>query len=135
MHEWALAEGVIQTTIKIASEQGLTKVTEVTIEIGELQQVEEEVFQFALENLRTPLLKEAIFRFVTITGKLKCRVCGQDWVFSPKELEEDVSEAIHFIPEVAHVYISCPKCNSPDFEVIEGRGVILASIKGVREDD
>jgi Zn finger protein HypA/HybF involved in hydrogenase expression len=36
---------------------------------------------------------------------------------------------------MAHVYVKCPSCESPDFEVLEGRGVILASITGVRKDD
>ena len=45
---------------------------------------------------------------------------------------EDVREAIHFVPEIAHTYIKCPKCGSPDFEVVQGRGVWLESIKGAK---
>ncbi len=41
-------------------------------------------------------------------------------------------ESIHFIPEVAHTYIKCPKCGSPDFEIIKGRGIWLEKIKGVK---
>jgi len=55
--------------------------------------------------------------------------------FKKKELNEDASEAIHFIPEIAHTYIKCPKCRSPDFEVLQGRGVWLESIKGVKKSD
>jgi len=135
MHEWALAEGVIQTANRIAEEQGLEKVVEVTIKIGELQQLEHEILEFALEQLRTPTMKNAKFTLKSVPGKLKCRVCDEEWRFSPNEIEEDASEAIHFVPEVAHVYISCPKCESPDFQVLEGRGVILASIRGVKKDD
>jgi hydrogenase nickel incorporation protein HypA/HybF len=47
-------------------------------------------------------------------------------------MDKEVSEAIHFVPEMAHVYIKCPSCGSPDFEVVEGRGVWLQSIKGVK---
>ena len=50
-------------------------------------------------------------------------------------MDDDESEAIHFVPEVAHVYISCTKCDSPDFQVLEGRGVILESIKGMKSDE
>jgi hydrogenase nickel incorporation protein HypA/HybF len=135
MHEWALAEGVIQTASRIAEEQGLEEIVEVTIKIGELQQVEHEIIEFALEQLRTPAMKKTKFTLQSVPGKLKCRVCGEEWRFSPSEMEEDASEAIHFVPEVAHVYIGCPKCGSPDFQVLEGRGVILASIRGVKKDD
>lgn len=135
MHEWALAEGVVQTADRIAEEQDLDEIIEVTIKIGELQQVEHEILEFALEQLRTPKMKEARFTLEPVPVRLKCRICGEEWKFSPHDMDEDASEAIHFIPEVAHVYISCPECGSPDFQVLEGRGVILASIRGVKKDD
>ena len=135
MHEWALAEGVIQTANRIAEEQSLDEIVEITIKIGELQQVEHEILEFAMEQLRTPKMKNAKFTLESVPGRLKCRICDKEWVFSPHDMDEDISEAIHFIPEVAHVYVSCPTCGSPDFQVIEGRGVILASIRGVKDDD
>lgn len=135
MHEWALAEGVISTAVKIARAEGLNEITEVVVKIGELQQVEHDVLNFALEQLRKPMIKYAKFVLETTPARLRCRVCGEEWSFSPEELSEEVSEAIHFVPEVAHVYIKCPGCGSPDFEVVEGRGVILASIKGIKKDD
>ena len=135
MHEWALAEGVISTATRIAEEQGIKEITEIKVGIGELQQIEHEIFLFALEQLRTPNIKDAKFTLQAITGRLRCRVCGEEWEFSNRGMDEGTSEAIHFVPEMAHVYIKCPSCESPDFEVLEGRGVILASISGVKEDN
>ena len=134
MHEWALAEGVISAALKVAVEEGIKEITEVIVDIGELQQVEHDVLVFALNTLKTPKMKDARFVLRSIPAKMRCRACGEEWSFSPEELEEEVSEAIHFVPEVAHVYIKCPMCGSPDFEVIEGRGVWLAQVKGVRTD-
>lgn len=135
MHEWALAEGVIMTATQIADEQGLDQVTEVIVMIGELQQVEHDVLEFAFQQLKTPLFEKAKFILKSQPGKFKCRNCGNQWTFENQEMTEDVSEAIHFIPEMAHVYIKCTECCSPDFEVVEGRGVWLATIKGVKKDD
>jgi hydrogenase nickel incorporation protein HypA/HybF len=45
---------------------------------------------------------------------------------------ENVQENIHFIPEVAHVYVKCPRCESPDFEVLKGRGVWINKVMGVK---
>ena len=134
MHEWALAEGVISTAEKFALENNLTKVTEVVVMIGELQQVEHEVLDFAFEQLKTPLFKEAKFVLNSQPAKFKCRNCGNEWTFEAQGMTEDVSEAIHFVPEMAHVYIKCTKCGSPDFEVSEGRGVWLATIKGEKDE-
>ena len=135
MHEWALAEGVVSTATSIAEEQGLSMVTEVVVVVGELQQVEHDVLEFAFEQLKTPLLKDAKFTLESQPAKFKCRNCGHEWDFTSEGMTEDVSEAIHFVPEIAHVYIKCSSCGSPDFEVTEGRGVWLASIKGVKKDE
>jgi len=133
MHEWALAEGVISTAQKYAKDNGLTKVTEVIVMIGELQQVEHEIIEFALDQLRTPFMKDTKFVIKSKAAKFKCRKCSHEWNFKTGKLSEDVSEAIHFVPEMAHVYIKCPNCGSPDFDVPEGRGVWLQSIKGIKE--
>jgi hydrogenase nickel incorporation protein HypA/HybF len=135
MHEWALAEGIVSTATRIAEAEGLIKVTQVTIMVGELQQIEHDILLFAIDQLRSPLLKDSEFVLDTVHAKLKCRACSEEWVYNPSEVEEDISEAIHFVPEMAHVYMKCPKCGSPDFEVLEGRGVWLASVKGVKGDE
>jgi hydrogenase nickel incorporation protein HypA/HybF len=135
MHEWALAEGVVTTATRFAEENGITEVTEVVVVVGELQQVEHEVLEFAFENLKTPLFKNARFVLESQPARFKCRNCGNEWSFTSEGMTEDVSEAIHFVPEMAHVYIKCSECGSPDFEVKEGRGVWLATIRGVRDDE
>jgi hydrogenase nickel incorporation protein HypA/HybF len=132
MHEWALAEAVVSTTLKTAEEKGLKEIIELKIKIGELQQIDQEILEFALSQLRSPLLRNAKFSFETVKAELKCRVCDHKWKFSTKNLDEDVSEFIHFVPEIAHTYLKCPKCGSPDFEILTGRGVWLDSIKGVK---
>ena len=135
MHEWALAEGVISTTLRTAEEQGLTKVTAINIMMGELQQIDVDLFKFALKEIIQPqksVIAEAEIKFIKEDAVLKCRSCKNEWAFSPvlEKLNEEERESIHFVPEIAHVYISCPICQSPDFEFIKGRGVWLDSIEG-----
>ena len=132
MHEWALAEAVIVAAKQIVEKEKLREIREVHIKIGELQQVEREIFHFALSQLKPAGFKNAIFHISTAKTVLRCRVCEYDWIFSKSNLDEETAEAIHFVPEVAHSYIKCPKCSSPDFEISEGRGVWLENIKGVR---
>jgi len=132
MHEWALAEAVIKTATEIAQKEGLNHVTEVSVKIGELQQVERPIFRFALTQLKPANFKKAKFHLATAKATLKCRVCGTVWLFKKSSLDKETAEAIHFVPEVAHTFIKCPKCGSPDFEIVEGRGVWLESIRGVK---
>jgi hydrogenase nickel incorporation protein HypA/HybF len=76
--------------------------------------------------------KKAKFRILKTKSTLKCRVCGTVWQFNFRKLDKATAEAIHFVPEVAHTYVKCPKCGSPDFEIVSGRGVWLEDIKGVK---
>jgi hydrogenase nickel incorporation protein HypA/HybF len=135
MHEWALAEAVIAAASQIAEKEGLKEVTEVKIRVGELQQIKRDILEFALSQLKPAKFKKAKFSIEVAKAELKCRVCGHKWFFGREKLDESTAEAIHFVPEVAHTYIKCPKCGSPDFEILEGRGVWLESIKGVKNGD
>jgi hydrogenase nickel incorporation protein HypA/HybF len=135
MHEWALAESIITAVIEAAKKEKLKTINEINIQIGELQQIEKDIFEFALnEILKTQdnKFKDVKFRIETEESTLNCKNCGYGWNFSDikKKLDEDESEAIHFIPEVAFVHTRCPKCGSPDFEITTGRGVSISSIKG-----
>ena len=137
MHEWSLAEAVIATAIEESRKEGLEEITEIKLKIGELQQLDVEIFKFALDELaktsdESSLLKDMKIETETEEAIFKCRVCEKEWDFGETGLSEEEYEAVHFAPEVAHAYIRCPSCKSPDFEVIQGRGVLIQTIKGKR---
>ena len=135
MHEWALADAVRTTAKKVAKEENLIKVTEIVVKIGELQTISREIFNTALQQV----LKDAPELFENVECKLeiepagfKCMNCGHEWLFCDvkKKLDDDETESIHFIPETAHVFLKCPACKSPDFEIAKGRGIWVDSIEG-----
>jgi hydrogenase nickel incorporation protein HypA/HybF len=135
MHEWALAESILAAAIEAADKEKLKRITDINISIGELQQIEQDIFKFALDNIieeQGGKLKDVKIKIKIESSHLKCKSCNNTWSFKEmkKKLNEDESEAIHFLPEVAFVHSRCPKCKSPDFEIIKGRGVSITSIKG-----
>lgn len=132
MHEWALAEAVLKAAAEMAEKEKLVEVTEVNIKIGRLQHVEREILHFALQQLKTAKFKHAKFHITKAKTVLKCRNCGHTWQFKKQKLDSAMMEAIHFVPEVAHTYIKCPRCGSPDFDITGGRGIWLQNIKGAR---
>lgn len=132
MHEWALAEAIIAAAVDIAEKENLVEVTNVKIRVGELQQIELDILKFALAQLKTTKLKNTKFDIEIAKAELHCRVCKNKWFFNKQKIDEKTAEAIHFIPEIAHTYIKCPECGSPDFEIEEGRGIWLQSIKGMK---
>jgi len=131
MHEWALAEAVISTALEVSRKKNVKEITELRIKMGELQQIDLEIFEFALSELTKnhEILKKTKIKIKMEKAIFRCNVCGHEWSFAKDRLTSEESESIHFVPEIVHTYIRCPKCNSPDFEIIKGRGVWLDSIE------
>ena len=135
MHEFALAEGVISTALDVAEKEGLKRISRIGVAIGELQQIEKELFAQAITEIMPeehPQLVDVDVDLRIEPARFRCRSCGGEFGFAEAggELAEEESEAIHFIPELAHTYLRCPVCESPDFEVTTGRGVWIETVEG-----
>jgi hydrogenase nickel incorporation protein HypA/HybF len=135
MHEWALAESVICTISDEINKNNLSRISRVTLKIGELQQIDIEIFRFAIDTVLESYelaVDKASIVLETEPCTLKCNTCESEWSFKEhmRKMQEDDAEAIHFIPEIAHTYIRCPSCGSPDFNIRKGRGVWIESIEG-----
>ena len=140
MHELALADSVLKAALSAADDAGMDRIDRITVKIGELQQIERELFEFSLTTVLPAMddrlagvqfdLSEELVRF-------ECRSCGTDYGRDDAGIESnsDQDEAIHFIPELSHAFARCPSCGSPDFEIRAGRGITLERIEGSSEDD
>jgi len=131
MHEWALAEAVVSTVERLYTENGCKPVLAVNVLIGELQHVEMEVFSVGLENaLKDRPFGPDVFHFEVEKASFRCNACGREWLMEQQQqIGEEEQEAIHFLPEAAHVYMRCPSCGSPDFVLDRGRGVSIKSVE------
>ncbi|KXB06525.1 hypothetical protein AKJ51_03590 [candidate division MSBL1 archaeon SCGC-AAA382A20] len=132
MHEWSLAEGVISTAISVAEDNDAENISAINIKIGELQQVEMDIFKLALkETAKGTMAEDSEINIKHENAVLECRSCEKKWNFeeSREDLSEEEKESIHFLPDFAHTYIRCPNCNSPDFKIVEGRGVWIDSVE------
>jgi hydrogenase nickel incorporation protein HypA/HybF len=126
MHEWALAEAVVES---VRAHAGGRRVRRVVLRFGELQQVDREIFVFALGHLGDDTPAE-IYEIETEPAELACNACAARWALDAGAgLTPGQKEAIHFLPEAAKVYIRCPQCGSPDFRVDKGRGVTIDVIE------
>ena len=132
MHEWALADGIVRTAIEFARTHGKDKILGIRVVLGELQDVNEEILKFAIDEIKKDTIAEdAEVEFVLEEAEFRCRNCGHEWKLREvrESFNERIKEDIHFIPEVVHAFLACPKCGSRDFEVVKGRGVYLSAIK------
>ena len=138
MHELALAEAVIRAALDTAARNDIARLTRIVVGIGELQSIEREVFEFALREVipaSEPRIAATRIDVELEPASFRCRPCGREFALADCEgsRDDEAWEAIHFIPEVAHAFVRCPQCESPDFEVTAGRGVVLRELEGETE--
>jgi len=135
VHEWSLAEAVLEAVKKVAIDSGISKINRLIIGLGELQNIDIELFKESIEILKGEYSSEIQIDEIEFDDEeavFKCRRCGEVWRLRDVELGEDEREAIHFIPELLHAFVKCPRCNSVDYEILSGRGVVIKRIEGVK---
>jgi len=126
VHEWALAEAILATLSRSA---GGRPPRAVRVLLGELQNVDAEVLRFALEELKRGTALEGVeFILEVEPAEFECAVCRARWTLRDVEVGSGEREAIHFVPELVHAFVRCPRCGSPDFRVVRGRGVSIAGL-------
>jgi len=122
-----LAEAIVEY-VK-SNYPNVNKFRRIEILLGELQSIDEEILGFSLKEILNSE-KIAVDELVLSEEEavLRCRRCRHEWRLKELKLEDEVKEAIHFVPEVVHSFIKCPKCGSRDFEVVRGRGVYVKEV-------
>jgi hydrogenase nickel incorporation protein HypA/HybF len=130
VHEWALAEAVIESTSRALADRDPACLRSVAVRLGELQAIDREIFQFALDTLLVEKpFHQAVFKLEIEPAGFHCAACNEEWSLQETTgLTDETREAIHFLPEAAHAFVRCPACGSPDYSVVKGRGVSIESI-------
>ncbi len=122
MHEWAIAEAISR---EVEANLEKARIRRVKVILGELQNIDLDVLKQYLEMMLRDVAPNVEIDYETEEAVFKCRRCGYTWTLADSSLSEEEREAIHFVPEAVRAYVKCPKCSSPDFEVLRGRGVRL----------
>jgi len=79
MHEFSIAQQVVEVVQAAAAKAGGAKVSEIHLRIGELSFIAEEQLRFAIEQLSTGTpLEGAELKFGSEPGKARCRSCGAE---------------------------------------------------------
>lgn len=118
MHELSLIQGIFESVIPVARQNGATKITKITLTIGEMTMVVPEAMEFAFEALSDdyPLLDECELVMDFVTPKSRCLDC--DCAF-----EHD------------RFHNKCPECGSAATVLIAGRELDVASMEIETPDD
>ena len=112
MHELGIVFHTIDILEDVASEHELTRITRVTLELGEVTGVVTDLFEEAWRWAcdKRDLLRDAELEIVTITAVTICNACEKTYA------------------TVEHGRI-CPYCQSPDTELLSGRELNIRDIE------
>jgi hydrogenase nickel incorporation protein HypA/HybF len=111
MHEFGIAEPLVQAALKAAKVTGGLPIQEVRVSIGRLRQVVPEALTFAFEALtKGTLAQGAALVWEEIPPRVRCRACAE--IFQPAD---------------DRIWI-CPNCAASDGELLEGNEVLLKSV-------
>ncbi len=122
MHELSLATNLIDFLENLAKEQGLSRIDEVFIELGELTHIDPRQLKFSLKIASEDTVA-AKSKFYIKRNKvvIKCKKCGKGAVLKTKEM-------------IAEYTVACPCCGSDEIEIDQGREMVLKRVKGVKKD-
>ena len=116
MHEFQVTINLIKYLVKVASERGAKKVSEVYVEIGELTHLSQEQIQFLYSMLsaRYPELNSSKLYISKRRAKIMCLDCNYTGGLGGED------DLLAFI---------CPNCGSANIRVLEGTGFTVTRIK------
>lgn len=117
MHEVAIASSIVEIVMEQARKNNLTKITKVSIQVGQLSGILEESLQFAFCCItEQTIMQGSILEIKSIKATARCNLCNGVFI-------------------VQHMDKKCPKCNRFCDEIITGYELLVESIEGEDNED
>jgi len=137
LHEMGIAQNIVDTVLSEAEKKGAKRITEISVDVGQLMQLDRDALAFGLKLLmRGPTLRGARVRVRVRKASFSCRRCNSKWGMAEaqKQLAEvpdalrvrepDSKELpLHFLPYLYPAFIRCPGCGSSDIFSREGEEI------------
>ncbi|MFW6101572.1 MAG: hydrogenase maturation nickel metallochaperone HypA [Bacteroidota bacterium] len=112
MHEVAIVEDMFRIIMEVAKKEQLSRIDRVHFRVGKMMQMVPELFRFAFDSVKEDTIAEnADLEIEYVPVKMSCRYCGHE-----------------FFVEDQSFY--CPKCESSDLDLIQGKELLVQSIEG-----
>ena len=112
MHEFSLAQNIIEIVSETAKNNNLQTISELVLEIGTLSGVEIPALDMALESLRPgSVIQDAKIKKDIVKAQAKCLQCNSE--FTPDDF-----------------FCACPVCGNFRNEILRGKELRVKSISG-----
>jgi hydrogenase nickel incorporation protein HypA/HybF len=116
MHEAGIAESILGIAKDVARENGLTRITGITIQIGQFTGIEADALDFAFQVMtKDTSIENAELVIEKTPLLLRCKKCDGEYSGAPDDL-------------------LCPNCGAEDFLILQGREMVVKFITGEKDE-
>ncbi|MBC7120868.1 MAG: hydrogenase maturation nickel metallochaperone HypA [Candidatus Methanosuratus sp.] len=123
MHEFSLATSLIDYVSEVAKKNGIAKVRELHLEVGDMTHIDPRQLRFCIKIAGQNTVAQGSRVYIKRRSPvLKCLGCG-----ASSKLKRGKS--------ISDYSMTCPACGSEDVELEGGRELLLKRIKGVKKED
>lgn len=133
---------MVQSLAEYLDSKKLSHLSEIEISVGELMNIEMEILTLALKDLiRHTSLEYSSLKVVVEKAAFRCRKCSNQWGLHEvvKQLKDKMGDVgidepegpespLHFFPQLANAFATCPRCDSVDFLATAGNHVRITKI-------
>ncbi|MHA2250439.1 MAG: hydrogenase maturation nickel metallochaperone HypA/HybF [Candidatus Kariarchaeaceae archaeon] len=126
MHEFSLAQSLLQTAVEVATQNQALKITRINLKFGTFALVMEDQLRFCMDILKeeNELTKEMEVIIKWEEGIIQCVECGYNGITdSSKENDYGMISSL-----------KCPECQSYDTRVVKGMETYIEDIAIKSED-
>jgi hydrogenase nickel incorporation protein HypA/HybF len=127
MHEFSLAQSIVDTVIKVGRQHGARQILEVNLLVGEVALVNVDQLGWYIDMLTKETAAEGVKLSVTKTPvRIRCMSCGYEGGVTYRESDSRW--------HVSLPVFDCPQCNSPETIITSGRELHIKDMN-VRFDE
>lgn len=120
MHELSLATSVVDYAQKVAGENGLSKICELHLEVGDMTHIDPWQLRYCISMvMKGTAVEGAKIRIKRRKVSLKCKACGR-------------VSSLKLVKSIGDFELKCPRCGSQEVEIDKGRELTLTRIKGTK---
>jgi hydrogenase nickel incorporation protein HypA/HybF len=117
MHELAVTQSVLEITLRRASEEGASRVTDLYLVVGDLSSIVDDSVQFYWDIIAADTLAAgAALHFRRVPVEFECTACGRHYAPSPEQW-------------------ACPGCGALAPRVVAGEEFYVEAMDIEREPD
>jgi hydrogenase nickel incorporation protein HypA/HybF len=128
LHEFSVAQSIVETVIQVAEQHGALAVRDVNLEVGEVALVNTDQLGWHIDMLVRGTLAEGVrLHWTKVSARIRCTACG----YEGGVRYEESDPSTHFAVPI----FECPQCEGAQTTLTSGRELRVVDISVSFQND